>query len=65
MSTRPVLKHALHAAQSNHAAKGFDEVAERIFRDDSDSEPFLAVRTVELGSTADEPVRDEPAEEAA
>lgn len=52
MSTKSRLKRERAKAETNHADKGFEEVAERIFRDDSPAEPLFAI----LG---------EPGEEAA
>ncbi|MBI2678315.1 MAG: hypothetical protein HYX28_06005 [Candidatus Koribacter versatilis] len=50
MSTRPRLKRERIDAETNHADKGFEEVAERIFRDDSPAEPLFAI----LGEPSEE-----------
>ena len=43
MSTRPRLKRAPLSAEPVRAEKEFEEVAERIFRDDSPAEPLFAI----------------------
>jgi hypothetical protein len=53
MSSRAKMKKFMNG-EANHVEKGFDEVAERIFRDDSPGESLYAI----LGE-------DEAAEEAA
>ena len=46
MTARPVVKPAPRRAETraglNHAAKEFEEVAERIFRDESPAEPLFS-----------------------
>jgi hypothetical protein len=53
MSSRAKMKKSLPDGEANHVEKEFDEIAERVFRDDSPGESLYAI----LG--------DEPAEEAA
>jgi hypothetical protein len=52
MSTRPRLKKAPLPDAANRAEKGYEEVAERIFRDDSPAEPLFAILDERSGEEA-------------